>query len=128
MDEDGTDVTLPLAQSEVLRDIGTHPDTRLGEVAARLRLRPNNVSTLVKILAEKRLVDIAADPSDGRARVLRLSGEREARRDRRSERRAHALAAELSYLDETEQAALLAALPVLTKINSALRRPLSAGR
>lgn len=121
MENTGTDETLPLAQSEVLHDIAAHPGTRLGDIAERLRLRPNTVSTLVKVLTEKKLIDSAADPRDGRARLLHLSAERGARRDRRSERRAAALAAELGNLDTDEYDALLAALPVLNKVNESLR-------
>lgn len=121
MDPSGADETLPEAQSEVLRDVAEHPGTRIGEVARRLALRPNTVSTLVRTLVDKGLLERQVDPRDGRAGTLHLANGRDARRDRRAERRVGVLAGELARLDDDELRALTDALPVLERLNTHLR-------
>ncbi|MFC8178457.1 MarR family winged helix-turn-helix transcriptional regulator [Rhodococcus sp. NPDC057297] len=122
LDTSGTDETLPLAQAEVVRTILAFPDSRIGDVAARLRLRPNTVSTLVRTLVDKGLVDRHPDPADGRAVVLRVNGERAARRERRADRRIEVLSAEIAKLSAAERRAVEDAVPILAKVNDALRR------
>lgn len=122
LDDSGTDETLPLAQSEVLHDVAANPGSRIGDVALRLRLRPNTVSTLVRILVDKGLLERAPDPDDGRAVVLRIDGERAARRERRTDRRIEVIAAELDSLSAAERRTVEKALPTLAKLNDALRR------
>ncbi len=101
MDTSGTDATLPEAQSEVLHDVAHHPGTRIGgAVADRLSRRPNTVSTLVRTLSDKDLIERRPDPTDGRVSTLFVKDERSARRDRRSELRIGVLAEELASLDE----------------------------
>ncbi|MGC0362374.1 DNA-binding MarR family transcriptional regulator [Rhodococcus sp. 27YEA15] len=121
MDTSGTDETLPEAQSEVLHDVADHPGTRIGDVAKRLSRRPNTVSTLVSVLADKGLLERKPDPADGRVSTLFVNGERGARRDRRSELRIGALAHELAALGEEELTLLIDATAVIDRINRSLR-------
>lgn len=121
LDESGTDETLPLAQAEVVRTVAAFPDSRIGDIATRLKLRPNTVSTLVRTLVDKGLLDRLPDPADGRAVVLRVNDERAARRARRTDRRAEVLAAEIGKLSAAERRAVEKALPTLAKLNDALR-------
>ncbi|MEE2057122.1 MarR family winged helix-turn-helix transcriptional regulator [Rhodococcus artemisiae] len=117
----GEDETLPEAQSEVLHDVANNPGTRIGEVARRLSLRPNTVSTLVRHLEDKGLLERRPDPADGRVSTLTISGERTARRDRRAERRVSALADEVDMLPSEDLRRLTDALPVLARLNVSLR-------
>jgi DNA-binding MarR family transcriptional regulator len=119
--ESGTDETLPLAQAEVVRTVLAFPDSRIGDIADRLKLRQNTVSTLVRTLVEKGLLERRPDPADGRAVVLRVNEERTARRERRTDRRVEVLAAELEKLTATERRAVEKALPTLVKLNEGLR-------
>ncbi|TSD45570.1 winged helix-turn-helix transcriptional regulator [Rhodococcus sp. KBS0724] len=121
MDPSGTDETLPEAQSEVIHDIAHHPGTRIGAVARRLAKRPNTVSTLVRILTDKDLIERRPDPSDGRVSTLYVKDERSARRDRRTEQRIHALAGELSHLTPEDVDTLIAASRILDSVNYSLR-------
>lgn len=121
LDDSGTDETLPLAQSEVIRTVSAFPDSRIGDIAERLKLRPNTVSTLVRALVDKGLLERRPDPADGRAVVLRVDGERAARRDRRTDRRVQVVGAELDRLTASELRAVEEALPALAKLNDALR-------
>ncbi|MDJ0396664.1 MarR family transcriptional regulator [Rhodococcus sp. G-MC3] len=122
LDDSGTDETLPLAQSEVIRTVSAFPDSRIGDIATRLRLRPNTVSTLVRALVAKGLVERHPDPVDGRAVVLRVNGERAARRERRTDRRIEVLAAAINELSASEWRAVEQALPTLAKLNDVLRQ------
>ncbi|MDI9903212.1 helix-turn-helix domain-containing protein [Rhodococcus sp. IEGM 1409] len=61
---------MPEAQSEVLHDVAHHPGTRIGAVADRLSRRPNTVSTLVRTLSDKDLIERRPDPTDGRVSTL----------------------------------------------------------
>lgn len=121
MDTSGTDATLPEAQSEVLHDVAHHPGTRIGAVADRLSRRPNTVSTLVRILSDKDLIERRPDPTDGRVSTLFVKDERSARRDRRSELRIGVLAQELTALDEGDLDTLTTAIGILDRVNRSLR-------
>ncbi|MDZ7918098.1 MAG: MarR family winged helix-turn-helix transcriptional regulator [Rhodococcus sp. (in: high G+C Gram-positive bacteria)] len=121
MDASGTDATLPEAQSEVLHDVAHHPGTRIGAVADRLSRRPNTVSTLVRTLSDKDLIERRPDPTDGRVSTLYVKDERSARRDRRSELRVGVLAEELASLDEGDLDTLTAAIGILDRVNRSLR-------
>ncbi|MGV0152957.1 MarR family winged helix-turn-helix transcriptional regulator [Rhodococcus sp. GB-02] len=121
MDTSGTDATLPEAQSEVLHDVAHHPGTRIGAVADRLSRRPNTVSTLVRTLSDKDLIERRPDPTDGRVSTLYVKDERSARRDRRSELRVGVLAEELASLDEGDLDTLTAAIGILDRVNRSLR-------
>lgn len=121
MDASGTDATLPEAQSEVLHDVAHHPGTRIGAVADRLSRRPNTVSTLVRILSDKDLIERRPDPTDGRVSTLYVKDERSARRDRRSELRIGVLAEELESLDEGDLDTLSAAIDIFDRVNRSLR-------
>ncbi|SNS40726.1 MarR family winged helix-turn-helix transcriptional regulator [Rhodococcoides kyotonense] len=119
--ESGTDETLPLAQAEVVRTVLAFPDSRIGDIATRLKLRHNTVSTLVRTLVDKGLLDRHPDPTDGRAVVLRVNEERTARRERRTDRRIEVLSAEIGQLTPAERRAVEKALPAMVKLNEGLR-------
>nr|WP_296767947.1 MarR family transcriptional regulator [Rhodococcus sp. (in: high G+C Gram-positive bacteria)] len=122
LDDSGTDETLPLAQSEVIRTVSAFPDSRIGDIAERLKLRPNTVSTLVRTLVDKGLLERRPDPVDGRAVVVRVNDERAARRVRRTDRRVDVVGIELDRLTASDLRAIDKALPALVKLNNALRQ------
>lgn len=59
----------------ILRIVGAKPDTRPSEIADELTIPRTTVSSAVKALQKRGLVDLAADKSDGRAVALKLSDE-----------------------------------------------------
>jgi DNA-binding MarR family transcriptional regulator len=116
---EGADATLTAAQSEVLHDVTRHPGSRIREVAERLRVAPNTVSTIVKHLGELGLLDRRPDPTDGRAAALFVTTDRTARRERRSDQRALVLAGLLDQLAPADRATLEQAVPVLNALVAA---------
>jgi DNA-binding MarR family transcriptional regulator len=112
--------SLPMAQVELLQCLAERESTRVGELAGRLRLAPNSVSTLVQQLSDAGLLDRARDPADRRAALLRLTpagAEALAGWQRAHERR---LGQALARLVDTDRDAILAALPALSNLVEAL--------
>lgn len=58
----------------VLQDIFTHKDSSIGEIAGRTGLPQSYVSSTVKQLRARAVLDTAADPEDGRCTLVRVSG------------------------------------------------------
>ena len=107
--------TLPMAQIELLMALQDQP-SRVGELAARLRLAGNTVSTLVQQLVEAGFVHRGPDPADRRVAVVTLTdaGSRQlADWDRAHQQRIGDALGELSGADRT---AIRAALPALARL------------
>lgn len=112
--------SLPMAQVELLQCVAELERIRVGELAGRLRLAPNSVSTLVQQLSDAGLLTRSKDPADRRATLLRLTGagaEALAGWQRAHERR---LATALARLGDVDRQAILAALPALSNLVEAL--------
>ena len=60
-------------QARALRVVSAHDGLRLSELAGALRIAPRSATEVVDGLAERGLVERAADPADRRAVVLRLT-------------------------------------------------------
>lgn len=114
--------TLPMAQVELLQVLGEHPPARISDLATRQRLAPSTVSGLIGQMINAGLVARDVDPADRRASVVTLTN---AGRDQLAawtqahERR---LDAALSALDDTDRAAVTAALPALFRLAEHLNR------
>ena len=103
------DTGRPLGASRLLFEIGAS-GARVGDLRCRLGLDSGYTSRLLRRLEDEHLVIVAADPHDGRQRVVQLTptGRREWRRlDRRSDRVARGL---LDALSERQRAELAVAL------------------
>ncbi|MFE9421669.1 MarR family winged helix-turn-helix transcriptional regulator [Kitasatospora sp. NPDC006697] len=114
--------SLPMAQVELLQTLAAAP-LRVGELAARQRLAPNTVSGLVSKLLEAGFVDRQADPGDRRtARIALTAAGHQQLEDwqRAHERR---IATALSTLSAADHAAVMAALPGLEHLATALAGP-----
>ena len=107
---------LPPARSELLRLTARQPGITVAEAARELWLAPNTVSTMVGDLTAQGLISRGRSSADGRA--VRLSVTAKARqrlaqwRDLRAELAGQALAS----LNEHDQEALAAAIPVLVRL------------
>jgi DNA-binding MarR family transcriptional regulator len=104
------DAGRPLGQSRMLFEIGGGA-VRVGDLRRRLGLDSGYTSRLLRRLEEEDLVTVAADPENGRQRIVRLTptGRREWRRlDRRADRVARGLLDALSERQRAELAVSLA--------------------
>ncbi|MBF6194106.1 MarR family transcriptional regulator [Nocardia implantans] len=111
---------LTQAQAEVLRVIVHEPGTVPGRLAAVTGMQPSNVSTVLRHLTELGLIERETDPADRRSsRILPTSKaiENAARIDAA---RTQLVVDALSTVDEDEVDALLAAVPALRALASAL--------
>ncbi len=64
---------LPHSEFEVIRTVSDHPGITVTEVARLLALQPSNVSTTVRRLGQRGLINRSSDPNDGRSIRLRLT-------------------------------------------------------
>jgi DNA-binding MarR family transcriptional regulator len=108
------------AQMELLLLVRREPDLPVAEVAARLRLARNTISTLVGQLVATGLLERGADAADGRVVRLRLTAAADQRMQQWRTRRVAAVAAALADLDAGDLAALHAALPALERAAAVL--------
>lgn len=108
--------SLSVAQLELLSTVQEHGEARPGELARRLRLAPNSVSTLTNTLVTAGMLRRTADPRDGRAAVLELTEEGLRQvlswRDTNSE----ILAAAVDRLSVEDRRTVEQALPVLSRL------------
>jgi len=65
--------TLTVAQLELMSSLAEHPGSRPGEVARRLRLAPNTVTTLINALVPRGLLVRRAAETDRRAVTIDLT-------------------------------------------------------
>ncbi|HEY1480363.1 MAG TPA: MarR family transcriptional regulator [Gaiellales bacterium] len=107
---------LPAAQVDLVRLVDRHSGIGVAEAAARLRLAPNTVSTLVRQLIEADLVRRERDPDDGRSARLFLTPAAEARLSAWRNRRAAAARTALDALGADDRASLQAAIPALERL------------
>jgi DNA-binding MarR family transcriptional regulator len=67
------DPDLQMAGYMVLRYVMTHEPIRAGDIAAGLTMDKSAVSRQLTVLREKGLIELHADPDDGRASLVRPS-------------------------------------------------------
>ena len=118
----GTPSLLPDSHVEIARLLYEHPDLKVQEVAATLRLAPNTVSTLVQQLVRDRNVERETDEDDRRVARLRLTPAMRKRIARRRDERRAILEEAIGSLAQREQAAIEAAIPALMRLTEVLER------
>jgi DNA-binding MarR family transcriptional regulator len=114
---------LSLTAASVLGRLQRHGPARLTELAAAEGITQPSTTTLVARLVAQGLVERAGDPRDGRAVVLSLTPAGAALLARRRETRTDRLAPLLAGLSSDDQRAIAEAMPALTRLAGALRRP-----
>ncbi|MCM3884090.1 MarR family winged helix-turn-helix transcriptional regulator [Frankia sp. R82] len=112
--------SLPMAQVELLQCLAERDGTRVGELAALLRLAPNSVSTLVQHLADAGYLHRERDPADRRAALLRLTPSGAQALGGWQQAHERRLGSALGRLDSQDRAAIVTALPALTNLVDAL--------
>ncbi|GAB3281465.1 hypothetical protein GCM10027449_22530 [Sinomonas notoginsengisoli] len=90
---------------------------RMGMVAKNLGVRVPTATEQVARLKKAGLVERCNDPHDARVVVVRRTPAGDAAAKRANARRTERMAEALAALDDSERAALAAALPVMDKIN-----------
>ena len=113
---------LPASELEVMRLLVRRPGVSVNDVAAGLRLQPANVSTTVRSLEGRGLVERRRDEQDGR--VVRLHPTALALEHREQQEAAwgEALARALADLPAADAARLREAAPALRALAAALAR------
>jgi DNA-binding MarR family transcriptional regulator len=113
---------LPSSELEVMRLLVRRPGLNVNDAAAALRLQPANVSTSVRALERRGLVERRRDEQDGR--VVRLHPTALALEHREQQEAAwgESLARALADLDPVDASQLRAAAPALRSLATTLAR------
>lgn len=111
---------LPMAQVEVLQRLDQSPGIRASDLAARHRLAPNTVSTLVRQMVDAGLISRHADQQDRRAFSLELTGRGADVLTGWKTANERLLAEAFQRLDPTTIDVLASALPALSALADAL--------
>ncbi|MEU6374846.1 MarR family winged helix-turn-helix transcriptional regulator [Streptomyces sp. NPDC046909] len=109
------------AEVELLRLVVDRPGIGISEAAKELHLAGNSVSTLVNQLGRQGYLVRETAPADRRAARLLPTPAAEARLGEWRKRRADLVRRQMARLDEAEQEALAAAIPVLRHLADNLR-------
>jgi DNA-binding MarR family transcriptional regulator len=118
--EERQDDPLPRSELEVMRLLGRRPGTGVNAIARDLGLQASNVSTTVRSLEARGLVERRVSGTDRRHTSLFLTARAEqARRDRET-RWGRDLADVLAQLPPADHDALLAATPALASLTAYL--------
>lgn len=107
---------LPMAQVELLQVLAEHSPARTGDLAARQRLAPSTVSTLVGQMMAAGLITREVDPSDRRASVVSLTDAGRAELASWTQAHERRLDAALGALSEKDRTKVRAALPALFRL------------
>lgn len=112
--------TLTVAQLELLASLAENPGSRPGELARRLRLAPNTVTTLLNALAPRGLVVRRATQADRRAVTIELSPDGEQAVRNWQAVNAGILAAAVAALPAGQRQNLTRAVPALDALARAI--------
>ncbi|MEV0406913.1 MarR family transcriptional regulator [Actinoallomurus sp. NPDC050550] len=111
---------LAVAQLELLSAVADEPGIRPGELARRLRLAPNSVTTLANGLHAKGLITRSAGGRDGRAVALKPTDKGLEAVEAWKSTNTSIIEAALASLDESHTRALSGALPALRELTQAV--------
>ncbi|WP_254849162.1 MarR family winged helix-turn-helix transcriptional regulator [Mycobacterium sp. GA-1841] len=109
---------LPHSEFEVIRTVGDHPGISVSEVAHALGLQPSNVSTTVRKLVERGLVDRVPDARDRRCIRLHLTARAAEHKKMIDAAWTAGVRDQLAAMTEDEVATLVKAGPLLLRLAS----------
>lgn len=115
------------AQLELVRLLRREPGVSIADAAARLRVAPNTVSTLVGQLADAGVLERRTDDTDRRVVRLTLNPGIRRRVDAVRDRRVDALGEALARLSPDERRLVDEATPVLLRLADDLQSEGEAG-
>jgi DNA-binding MarR family transcriptional regulator len=107
---------LPGSEFDVLEFVGAHPGASVSDVARGLRLQTSNVSSTVRQLVERGLLERTADAHDQRRVLLRLTELSSRHRELFQTTWAALLAEMLPGLAEGDAELLVAAAPAFARL------------
>lgn len=117
---DGDD-QLPPTEFQIMRFLDRYPGASVGEVARGLGLRQSNVSTAVRGLIERGLVDKRPDEADRRVVRLTTTARSAGRREPVEASWGATLTQVMTELDDADVAAIRAAIAPLSRLSDVLR-------
>jgi len=120
--QSGTEGDLSPSQYEVLGTVARRGDVRLSELASIEGINPTLLSRIIGKLETAGLLVREADPDDRRAAHVVPTAKGRKRYEQIRGERTDALSMAIEALDEQEQQALGAALPVLEALADSLRQ------
>lgn len=113
---------LPSSESELLSLVEELRGIGVNEAARLMQVSPNTVSTLIRSLARRGLLERLSDPSDRRAALLHVTGAGAARIRRIRLQRAEAITDAMSALDEADQYVLAQSVPSMQRLLDELEK------
>jgi DNA-binding MarR family transcriptional regulator len=108
------------AQLELVRVVRRQPGISVTEAAAELALMPNTVSTLVRQLVDRGLIERTADTTDRRIARLSLGADAMRRTEQWRDTRGSITRAAIAKLGSAEREALVEGIAVIGELASAI--------
>jgi DNA-binding MarR family transcriptional regulator len=107
---------LPSSESELLSLVEELKGIGVSEAARLMQVSPNTVSTLIRSLTRRGLLERLSDPSDRRAALLHVTGAGAARIRRIRRQRADAITKAMLALKEADRKTLANAVPAMRRL------------
>lgn len=109
---------LPHSEIEVLRVVEQRPGSTVSDIARTLNLQSSNVSTTVRHLVDRGLLEKRTDPSDGRSFRLHQTAQAERNNQMIDAMWVDGIRRLLSGMDPEDAAKLVDAAPLLERLSS----------
>lgn len=109
---------LPHSEFEVVRTVSENPGVTVSDVARMLALQPSNVSTTVRRLVERGLVERSPDEHDRRAIRLHLTAKAADHKKRIDAVWVDAVREQLTRMSDEESALIAEAAPLFARLAS----------
>lgn len=109
---------LPASELAVLRAVMDEPGRSVSEVAVATNMQSSNVSTAVRALMDRALLDKRADPRDRRVSLLEPTARALAEREAIEDAIAGSVSAALTGLPADAVEALVAAVPAIRQLTA----------
>lgn len=113
---------LPGSERELLNLVAENRGIGVNEAARRMLVSPNTVSTLVRTLCRKGLIERLSDPSDRRVAVLHPTAAGMARKHKAARLRAESMVDAMLALDEKDRRLVMEAIPAMQRLLAELER------
>lgn len=113
---------LPGSERELLNLVVENRGIGVNEAARRLLVSPNTVSTLVRALKRKGLIERLSDPADRRVAILHPTPAGMARREKASRLRTESMVGAMLALEEDDRRLLVDAIPAMQRLLVELER------
>ena len=113
---------LPSSESELLTLVEELKGIGVNEAARLMQVSPNTVSTLIRSLTKRGLLERLSDPTDRRAALLHITGAGAARIRRIRKQRAEAMTRAMSGVEPADRETLANAVPAMRRLLAELER------